>query len=423
MKNCFSVFIFILFFGSNSFSQNMSYDPDLWLPDTIHIALGNTVELYNNNIAFIKHNDTTLHFSWRHSRGSSDSKKFYWTTNQLGNVNLSIRCIYKGNAVDSAKTILKVVNKINPGDKNLIAIGNSLTQGGFLYFYPQIISDLNFQVHPFGTQGTTYKHEGRPGWTFAAFLDNNSPFYIGNRINFKKYVEDNSFPIPDIIRISLGINDVFIEGYTVENILLNVFTLIDSINQNYPNSLIIIALPTLCESTGVGWIASYGNLDNFEPYQLKMREFWKKLYAKYSYGKYKRNIQLSFDGLFIDREDGYPTYNGLHPVELGYLQLIRGFTNSLNYYINKVGKTNIDTPTTNFPFKIFPNPIHDYFIIESDEIVPEEVSLYNAMGQLVLSEKNNNKRVTVITKFLGKGLYVCNIKIGQKHYSRKIYKI
>jgi len=78
----------------------------------------------------------------------------------------------------------------------------------------------------------------------------------------------------------------------MDNIIRDASKLIDTINHDYPNSLIIIALPTLCENTGSGWIASYGSLTNFEPYILRIRELWKRLYRNYSYGKYKTNIQI-----------------------------------------------------------------------------------------------------------------------------------
>ena len=334
MNKYFSAFIFLLFFGNPGFSQPLNYDTDLWLPDTIHMALGNTIELYNDNIAFIKLNDSNLHFEWTHTTGSSDSSKFYWTIDRLGDVKITIKCTYKDKIVDSACTIIKVVDKVNPGSKNLLAIGDSHTAGGFNYMVPQIINDVNFRITPFGKVGTTYKHEGHGGWKFSNFVLSASPFYIQSKIDFKKYIEDNSFPNPDIIRISLGVNDCY-GSYPLDEIMGYSKQLVDTIIRDFPGSLIILALPPLSEISGTGWITNYNNLTNFEPYLLRMRQLWKRLYEKYSYGKYNTNIQLSWDGLFIDRNNGYPANNGLHPNALGYTQLIRGFSNSMNYYISR----------------------------------------------------------------------------------------
>jgi hypothetical protein len=333
MKYYLISFIFLSFFSRPVLSQTMDYDPDLWLPDTIHTVLGNTIELYNDNIAFIRLNDTLIHFTWTHEKGLSDMNKFYWTTDQVGNEKLTIKCFYNNELIDSASTVLKVVDKIIAEKKNLLVIGNSLTASGFEYQFLQISNDLNFKVNPIGTQGDNNKHEGHPGWMFSTFLSSKSPFFIQNAINFKKYIEINDLPNPDIIRITLGINDCY-QKLTIDKIDSDAAQLIDTINHDYPNSLIVIALPTLCENTGAGWIASYGNLENFERYQLRVRELWKRLYAKYSYGKYKPNIQISFDGLVIDRANGYPINNGVHPNQAGYMQLIRGLSNTLNYYLN-----------------------------------------------------------------------------------------
>ena len=341
MNKYFSAFIFLSFFGNTGFTQPLSYDPDLWLPDTIHMALGNTIELYNDNIAYIKLNDTSLHFEWTHTTGSSDSSKFYWTTDQLGDIKLTIKCFYNHTIVDSASTIIKVVDKIKPGSKNLLAIGDSHTAGGFNYMFPQIVNDVNFSITPFGKVGSTYKHEGHGGWKFSNFVQSASPFFIQGKIDFKKYIEDNSFPNPDIIRISLGVNDCY-GSYPLDEIIGYSQQLVDTLIRDFPNSLIIVALPPLSEVSGSGWIKNYGNLTNFEPYLLRMRQLWKILYSKYSYGKYNSNIQLSWDGLFIDRANGFPVTNGLHPNASGYSQLIRGFSNTLNYSIDKTVKNTID---------------------------------------------------------------------------------
>jgi hypothetical protein len=208
-KKYLSFLLFLPFIWKSTFSQAMQYDPDLWLPDTIFMALGNTIELYNNNVAFVRHNDNTLSFVWSFTKGASDSEKYYWTTDQTGNFGVRVICKYNGLPVDTASTVVKVVDKIVLEDKNLLSVGNSLTEGGYKYQIPQILNDLDFNINPIGTRGTTYKHEGYLGWRFRTFLTDLSPFYFDNRINFKKYLETNNLPNPDIIRISLGINDSF----------------------------------------------------------------------------------------------------------------------------------------------------------------------------------------------------------------------
>ena len=421
-KKYLSFLLFLPFIWKSTFSQAMQYDPDLWLPDTIFMALGNTIELYNNNVAFVRHNDNTLSFVWSFTKGASDSEKYYWTTDQTGNFGVRVICKYNGLPVDTASTVVKVVDKIVLEDKNLLSVGNSLTEGGYKYQIPQILNDLDFNINPIGTRGTTYKHEGYLGWRFRTFLTDLSPFYFDNRINFKKYLETNNLPNPDIIRISLGINDSF-GTVPIDTIFKHASRLIDTLRNGYYNSLIIIALPTSCEGTGTGWTASYGDLTNYEPYQLRLRSLWKKLYNAYSYGKYYPNIQVSFDGLFIDRVNGYPSDNGLHPNALGHSQLIRGFSNSLNYYVKRAFTGINDHEADENPFKLFPNPVHENVEIVFDNELPEKVFLYNLTGQLVLSQEVNDQRVQVNTSHLASGLYICTIKLGSRNYSRIISKL
>lgn len=421
-KKFLSFLLFLSVTWNSVFTQTMQYDPDLWLPDTIFMALGNTIELYNNNVAFVRLNDNTLSFTWSYTKGASDSKKYYWTTNQTGNFRVRVTCKYNGLPVDSASTVIKVIGKTVLEDKNLVSVGNSLTEGGYIYQIPQILNDLDFNVNPIGTQGTTYKHEGYPGWRFRIFLTDLSPFYFDNRINFKKYIETNGLPNPDVIRISLGINDSF-GTVPIDTIFKHASRLIDTIYNDYHNSLLIIALPTSCEGTGTGWIATYGDLTNYEPYQLRLRTLWKKIYNTYSYGRYYPNIQVSFDGLFIDRINGYPPDNGVHPNVLGHTQLIRGFSNSLNYYVKSAFTGVNDNEADEEPFKLFPNPVHENVEIVFENEIPEKVFLYNLTGQLVLSKKVNDQRILVNTGHLAPGLYICTINLGSRTYSRIISKL
>ncbi len=421
IRRYLSSLLFLLSFNTAS-PQAMQYDPDLWLPDTIFLALGNTIELYNDNAAFVRLNDNTLTFAWSYTKGSSDSKKYYWTADQIGNVKIKLICFFNSTAVDSVKSIIKVVNKSEIEAKNLLTIGNSLTALGYDYQIPKILSDINFEINTIGTEGTIYKHEAHPGWTFQSFLSSISPFYIQNKIDFKSYIGENDLPDPEIIRISLGINDCY--GSTLmNNIVQNAYDLINEVSSDYPNSLIIVALPTICESTGSGWLASYGDMSNFEPYILRIRELWKRLYNIYSYGKYKSHIQLSYDGLVIDRKNGYPTDNAVHPNYLGYTQLIRGFSNTLNYYVKRTLTSVNDHEADQNLFKIFPNPAHENVEIVFENELPERVFLYNLTGQLVLSQQVNDQNVVVNTSHLAPGIYICTINLGRRTYSRIISKL
>ncbi len=382
MKNIILGCVLVTFWGTSSMSQTMDYDPDLWMPDTIPLALGNKIELYNNNIAFVRLNNRLIRFKWKHQVGSSDSLKWSWTANQTGSFKLTLNCFYHDILIDSTCTIIKVVDKINVGKKNILAIGNSLTASGFGYQFIQISSDLSFELHPIGTRESSVKHEGHGGWLFKSFLESGSPFHIDGSINFRKYIENNSLSNPDIVRISLGINDCFLNP-SLNEIMNYAGKLIDIINHDCPNSLIFIALPTTCEGTGIGWTSAYHSLDNYERYQLRMRELWKRIYNKYGCGHYKKNIQVSYDGLCIDRINGYPNNNGVHPNKLGYEELVRGFSNALNDAMTAIGEPN--STATPFFEKSYPNQV------DSPAIYPNPVT-----NTLWLSNLKNTIRIELL---------------------------
>jgi hypothetical protein len=318
--------------GNKVLSQAEYNYSDLWLPDTIFLAKGNSIEIYNDNIAFLRSCDTLVSFRWEHNAGISDSSGFSWTADKTGNMNLKVKMYLGDELIGSACTILKVEEKASGRAYNLLAIGNSLTRSGFSEQYDQASKDLDIDLNPIGTQGTTVRHEGRGGWRFDSFLGKESPFFFNDTISLKKYVKVNNFPDPEIFKISLGINDCY-GKLPMDTIFNNAFKLIDIVHHDYPDALIIVALPSSCEKTGSGWISSYGSMMNFERYQVRIRKLWKVLYDKYAYGKFHRNIQISFDGLVIDRTNGYPKNNGVHPNPGGYRQLSWGFSNTLNHYI------------------------------------------------------------------------------------------
>lgn len=329
-------FIVLLFLGAFQISVYSQNEPNPILPDTIFISLGNTIEIYNDNVAFVQLGNSSYTFQWEYEVGHSDSKKWYWTGNLLGSFNLKFKCYFDGALYDEASTIINVLEKESGSTYTLLSIGNSLTAGGFSYQFDKISNDTEINLHTIGTRGDLIKHEGHGGWEFITFLDTKSPFYFDG-FDIAQYISTNGFPVPDIIRISLGINDCY-QSDSMSFVKQTADDLVGAIRKDFPESLILIALPTLCENSGAGWISNYGDLTNYERYQLRIRELWNHLLYTYSNSNGSILVQVTYDGLCIDRDDGYPKNNngdhtnGVHPNPLGYSQLSRGFSNVLNRY-------------------------------------------------------------------------------------------
>ncbi len=356
------IFHILLFHYLIAWGQNYQTDPIL--PDTIPVALGNTIELYNDDVAFVHINETAYRFEWICNVGVSDKFKWSWKSSKFGIFPIRFRVYSGDNLLVEEESIIKVVPKVSNPSLNILAIGNSLTSGGFSYQFQQISQDLDFTLKPIGTQGTTYPNEGHSGWSFSQFLGSESPFYFNGTIDFKKYIQSNSLPFPDIVRIFLGINDCF-SSRPMDAIYQSVDQLINSIKTAYPEALIFIAMPTLCENSGDGWIHDYGNLNNYYPYQLRIRELWRYLIKNYSGTALKKNVRITYEGLCIDRDNGYPLNSnmvhsgGVHPNAEGYKQLSRGFSNTLNYFLYQQSQGQLDIEPPTIPTGLDPIMITD----------------------------------------------------------------
>ncbi len=334
--------------------------------------------------------DNSYWFEWICDVGTSDAVKWSWACDRQGEFPVRFR-VHNGNTlVDEETSVIKAVPKVSTAEKNLLTIGNSLTTGGFNEQFGQIIQDVDIPLNPIGTQGTVYPHEGHGGWTFSRFLGGESPFYVNGKIDLQNYIQSNALPVPDIIRIFLGINDCFSDD-PMDSIYQSADQLIRDIETAFPEALIFIAMPTLCKNSGDAWIQEYGNLNNYYPYQLRIRQLWKYFLENYSGQRGSGNTRVSYDGLCIDRDQGYPFIDSgyftmtLHPNSTGYKQLTRGFSNELNYafYLEEYAQGRREPVV-----KVYPNPCTGplNIIFKHDHDSPVRVLFHNSAGKLVLDQ-------------------------------------
>lgn len=337
----------LLLFSLNCFSQIglytapcnklIGFDTDLYLPDTIYVAQGNSVKIYNDNVAYIpasKHGRCT--FQWVTVIGNVIADYLNVNTTGLGNYLTKIYAVNSiGTYCDSASTIIKVEPKIALGNKTILPIGNSLTALGWQYCRPVIDDSLDVTLTSIGTIGVTpNENEGHSGWTTATFLGATSPFYIGGVINVPQYLINNSLATPDVIRISLGIN----EGYSLINpnsTIANLKTLVTECLA-VTGAKIIIVMPSTASNTIYGWMVNYSNTNNYEAYVLNMRQLQQLIHTNFAYGAYNASVDVASDYLYIDRNASYPKTagyhnNALHPSATGYRQLMNGTLNTINH--------------------------------------------------------------------------------------------
>lgn len=310
------------------------FDTDAFLPDTIFIAEGKSIVLYNDCVCYtplFKYNKVQYEWSGAGETVSGGRQ----IVGSLGNTTVTLKVKYNAYTIDEATAVVscKGVQNINA---NILAIGNSLTYQGWEYQRPYMQTYVNATLTSIGTNGNAPNtHEGYGGWTYESFITSGSPFfYAPNRIDISQYLTDNTLSTPDIVRISLGINDCWTHTDTA-TILSNSEILIDSILSHLPDVKIFVSLPTIGENTGYSYYQTYGNYSGYEEYILWLRSLWHGLDNKYDNGKHSWRVYVCYDGLVINRDAGYPKSKGshvntLHPTQIGHQQLSRGQINVMN---------------------------------------------------------------------------------------------
>ena len=156
--------IFFILFPFSLYSQTISYystpdkyqnqNEDLFLPDTIFVAKGNTIRIYNDNVAYIQYSKThRISYDWNSSIGyKTDSCYVINSTNiNLGSYKLSFYMKnIKDQIYDSISCIIKVEPKAVIGNKGIMAIGNSLTYHGWTAGIYTIRNSLNITLTSIG---------------------------------------------------------------------------------------------------------------------------------------------------------------------------------------------------------------------------------------------------------------------------------
>lgn len=323
-------------------SKLVGFDTDLFLPDTIYLAQGNSARIYNENVSYIpskKHGRCT--FDWVTEIGNITDSCLNIKAVSLGNYDIKCYAVNSAGAkVDSVSSVVKVETKVVIGAKIGLLIGDSQTALGISPYQSNMNDSINIVLSLIGTQGTAPNlSEGRGGWYYQSFLINGSPFYIGGQFNISQYLINNAFATPDFIRISAGVNECFVQT-TPATAIGYATTLIDSILSQLPNVQIILNQPINSCDTYLGWMSSYKTIYTTEFYYEKyvkcIRELNDSIESKFAYGRYNERVNVAPGTLFINRNWDFPKTNGihsnaLHPSWPGYRNDIIGTYNLINH--------------------------------------------------------------------------------------------
>ena len=281
--------------------------PLAFLPDEICVAVGRTIEIYNNQVCPLA---DKYHFRWVCDVGKALKRKFSITgTDKLiGNYNLTLE-IYD----DAEKKVyfkdatLKIVSSVLNTDVSICPIGDSLTNGKYWLNEVQTLS--NNKVSFVGTRGTVdgRKHEGRSGFTSSSYMrataytyenEGVHPFWDAANSCFSwEYYKANSGINPTAVQIFLGTNDLF-GGATAEAFTANIKAMVDSIRANDTNIPIFVVLTILPgNQNGIGVQQSS---DGFASYN----------------GKYKYSLDCKYIKALQTMHTALKSYTNLYFVPL-----------------------------------------------------------------------------------------------------------
>lgn len=230
----------------------------IYLPKEICVGVGRTIELYNN-LVFLEAEQ--YHINWQCSVGIAYKRKFSitGTASNVGTYTLTLN-IYDDSMslIDSKTSIIKIVENSLTETKNIIPIGDSLTnQKGW---EPEVQTLSNEKIAYIGTrQGAynRYKHEGRSGATAHWYnadstytYDSNyvgnpdisgtsNPFWDGSKFSLSHYIETQSetIGVPDAVSLLLGTNGIATDPTNNVN---EIKTIVDNIISEYPSMPIFV---------------------------------------------------------------------------------------------------------------------------------------------------------------------------------------
>ena len=235
---------------SSKLPQQSTYEAKkeflLFLPPEICVAVGRTIELYNNQVAWTG-NIEDYHFKWDCQIGKNLKRKFSVTGATVGNYPLTLT-VYDSNMmiVASASTTVKIVSNVLATTRTVLTIGDSLTNttSSNKPWMSEIRTLSNNKINFVGTRGlaANLMHEGRSGFTAGQYLaataypfegEGTHPFWNPSTSSFDfGYYKAQTGITPDVVNIFLGTNGIALDPTTNAN---NIKTIVDKIRQNDAN--------------------------------------------------------------------------------------------------------------------------------------------------------------------------------------------
>jgi len=346
-------------------SEDPFYDwmglPFFYLPATgVVLQADQQVTLYGDELINVPI-DNDLQIVYTCDIGTQSGKNLVLnpTAAQIGDHELTIT-LKNGNRLITSQTINLAVESLAARNVSVLMIGDSTLDSDIETIAPAFESRLTGSTLTYiGTKGSTRKHEGIAGWTYAAFATNvASPFVKAGVIDIPAYFTDNLLSDPDIVYFRLGVNEALSicqSTYTdakKDTILGYIDSLVNAFVAYKSSIRILIAVPTECENTGFGWNTNYDPLThNQDLYIEAINRLRAAIVSRYANASYSQFVDVCYDTIHLDRDTGYLKVdgvhsNGVHLATLGNQQMGAGLAPYFNKVFSELNFNNQDLSVT-----------------------------------------------------------------------------
>ena len=254
-----------------------------FLPKEICVAVGRTIELYNNQVCLTA---DKYHFQWKCAVGKAMGRKFSITATKemLGEDASSSEAQYPLTLnlynddlelCASLSTVLKIV-KDTVRKTKILPIGDSLTNNK--PWLAEVIALSDGRIKFLGTRGSLeISHEGRSGFSAYGYIHDTkytfernyhgapsvdseiNPFWDGKKFSLAHYIDVQGEYIggrPSAVSIYLGTNGMNIDPTVNAG---SIKTIVDTIKEEYPDLPIFV-----CNTIFRGPQDGYGNAAGFK---------------------------------------------------------------------------------------------------------------------------------------------------------------
>ena len=256
--------------------------PLVFLPSYIYVAVGRTIEIYNEQVCI---NADKFHVIWRSGIGFQYKDKFRIIgTSRLQGREFSCSFeLYNDemNLVYVGYTTIKIVAELN-SDKKILPIGDSITRAKN---WLSEVYNINNHVLMVGTfedanivdssgNMRTVHHEGRSGFSAKDYIDGNpytlygatetphNKFYNPSTNKFSLNYYSSTYGVTfDAVQIMLGTNGTTMNMEENANCLTQ---MVDAIRTEYPNlPIIFVYMPFPSDQNGIGAEQETGSADGY----------------------------------------------------------------------------------------------------------------------------------------------------------------